>query len=80
MLLNCSEISKYEKYIMNWRTFKMFSVYYWNLFQKSETIVSIRTYIPKIAEFYTFLIHCSGTFGGKINIENTSENKKWCNL
>ena len=43
---------------------------------KPETIVSIRTYIPKIVECYTFLIHCLGIFGGKINIENTYENIK----
>ena len=40
----------------------------------------MRTSIPKIAEFYTFLIHCSGIFGVKINIENTSENIKCGNL
>ena len=48
--------------------------------QKSETIVSMRTSIPKIAECYTFLIHCSGIFGGKINIGNTPENIKYGNL
>ena len=41
---------------------------------KWEIIVSIRTSITKITECYTFLIHCSDIFGGKINIENTSEN------
>ena len=40
----------------------------------------IRTSIPKIAECYTFLIHCSGIFGGKLNIESTSENIKCGNL
>ena len=40
----------------------------------------MRTFITGIAEFYTFLIHCSGIFGGEINIENTSENIKCGNL
>ena len=39
-------------------------------------IVPIRTSSPQIAECYSFLIHCSGIFRGKINIENTSENIK----
>ena len=80
MSLNYSEICAYEKCIMNWRIFKMFLVYHWKLFKKSETIVSIRTSIPKISEFYRFLIHCSDIFGGKLNIENTSENIKCGNL
>ena len=40
----------------------------------------IRTSIPKIAECYTFLIHCWGIFGGKINIKSISENIKCGNL
>ena len=40
----------------------------------------MRTSIPKIIECYPFLIHCSGTLGGKINIENTSENIKCGNI
>ena len=48
--------------------------------QKSETIVSIRTSISKIAGCYPFLIHCSGIFGGWINIGNTSENINCGNL
>ena len=38
------------------------------------------TSIPKIAECYPFLIHCSDTLGGKRNIGNTSENIKCGNL
>ena len=34
----------------------------------------MRTSIPKIAECYPFLKHCSGIFGEKKNIGNTSEN------
>ena len=40
----------------------------------------MRTSISKIAEFYPFLIYCSGTLGGKRNIGNTSENIKCGNL
>ena len=36
----------------------------------------MRTYIPKIAECYAFLIHCLSIFGRKRNIGNTSENIK----
>ena len=43
---------------------------------KTRKIVPIRTSSPQIAECYSFLIHCSGIFRGKINIENTSENIK----
>ena len=40
----------------------------------------MRTSVPKISECYPFLIHCSGTFGRKRNIGNTSENIKCGNL
>ena len=40
----------------------------------------MRTSILKIAECYLFLINCSGLFGGKMNIGNTSENIKCGNL
>ena len=40
----------------------------------------MRTSIPKIAECYSLLIHCSGTLGGKRNIGNISENIKCDNL
>ena len=69
----------WKNLFMNWRTFKMFLKYYWKLFQNSETIVSIRSSIPKIVDFFSS-IHCLGIYGGKINIENTSENIKWGNL
>ena len=46
----------------------------------SEEKKSIRTYIPKIAGCYTFLIHGSVIFGGKINIGNSSEDIKCGNL
>ena len=45
-----------------------------------KTIVSIRTTIPKIAEFQFFSEHCLGILGGKINIDNASENIKCGNL
>ena len=41
--------------------------------KKSETVVSMRTSIPKIADFLDI-------FGGKKNIGNTSENIKCGNL
>ena len=50
------------------------------IIQKSETVVSMRTSIPKIAECYPFLINCSGAVGGKKDIKNTSENIKCGNL
>ena len=37
-------------------------------------------FYSKTAEYYLFLIHCSGIFGGKINIGNTYENIKYGNL
>ena len=76
MSLNFSEISTYKKpkNVQN-----VLGILLKNIL-KSETIVSIRTSIPKIAECYTFLIHCLGIFGGNINIENTSENIKCGNL
>ena len=40
----------------------------------------MRTSIPKIAECYPFWINCSGIFGGKRNIESTSDNIKCGNL
>ena len=40
----------------------------------------MKTSIPKIAEFYPFLINCLGTSGGQINIGNTSKNIKFGNL
>ena len=40
----------------------------------------MRNYIPKIAEYYTFWIHCSGIFGRKINTKNSSEEIKCGNL
>ena len=40
----------------------------------------MRTSIPKIAECYPFLIHCSVALGRKRNIGNTSENIKCGNL
>ena len=40
----------------------------------------MRTSIPNFSECYQFLIHCSGIFGGKRNIENTPENIKCGNL
>ena len=40
----------------------------------------MRTSIPKIAEWYSFLINYLGVFGGKRNIGNTSENIKYGDL
>ena len=40
----------------------------------------MRTSIPKKLDCYTFLMYCSGIFGGNINIENTYENIKYGNL
>ena len=40
----------------------------------------MRASIPKIAECYPFLIHCSGTLGGNRNIGNTSKNIKYDNI
>ena len=40
----------------------------------------MRTYVPKIAECYPFLIQCSGTLGLNRNIGNTSEHIKCGNL
>ena len=48
----------------------------WDSLRTSPLISSI----PKIAEYYAFLIHCSGVFGEKRNIGNTSENFKCGNL
>ena len=40
----------------------------------------MRTSIPKIAECYPCLIHCSGALGGKRNIGDSSESIKYGNL
>ena len=40
----------------------------------------MRNFIPKIAECYPFLIHCSGDLGGMRNIGNAYENMKCGNL
>ena len=80
MSLNCSEISTYEKthYILKnvqnvlgtlLKTILKFrnNNLYKNFYSKGFIILKL-------------LMHYSGTFGGKININNTSENIKWGNL
>ena len=47
--------------------------YSWYIIKNYSKIVSIRTSIPKIAEFCFFLIHCSDIFRGEKNIDNTSK-------
>ena len=65
MSLNCSEISTYKKIHFELKNVQNVLGILLKTIQKSETIVSIKTSIPKIAECYTFLIHCLGIFGGK---------------
>ena len=74
MSLNYSEISTYEKMHYELKNVQNVLGILLKTILKSETIVSTRTNIQKIAECYTFLIHCSAIFGGNIIIENTSEN------
>ena len=80
MSLNCSEISTYEEMNFELKNVQNVLGILLKTILKSESIVSIRTSIPKFSLCYTFLIHCLGIFGGKINIENTSENIKCGNL
>ena len=73
MSLNCSEISTYKK--STFRTEERTECDWYiieNSYKNQKSIFSIRTSIPKFLECYPFLIHCSGIFGGKRNIGNTS--------
>ena len=62
MSLNCFGINKYEKIHSELKNLLNMLGILLKTFLKSETVISMRTSIPKIAECYLFSINCSGIF------------------
>ena len=76
MSLNCSEISTYEKMQFELKNVQNVLGILLKTFLKIRNNRFYKNFYSKIAECYTFFIHCSVLFGGNINIKNTSENIK----
>ena len=80
--MNGSRISTYEK--IHFELKKVHTEWIWSIIgkyiKKSERVVSMRSYIPKIAGCYPFLINCSGFFLERENFIHFSVNIKCCNF
>ena len=66
MSLNGSEVSKYENTDAKKDTLLLLLVNQFTYLIPSETVVYMKTSIPKIGECYLFLVVCSGNVQGRI--------------
>ena len=80
MSLNGYEISTYEKIHVKLKNLLNMLVKKCKLFKKSESVISMRTSIPKIEQCYHFWSIAQVMFGERENFVHHSENVKYRNF